>query len=59
MIQIGDKVRFGAYGDFDGAIECTVVGINTVESFLGETTYELEGKSGQRFTAYIDEVSKI
>ena len=50
---------FGAYGDFDGAIECTVVGINTVESFLGETTYELEGKSGQRFTAYIDEVSKI
>ena len=59
IIQTGDKVMFGAYGDFDWAIECTVVDINTVESFLGETTYELEGKSGQRFTAYTDEVSKI
>lgn len=52
----GDKVLFGAYGDFDNAKTCTIVDIKN-GVFCDE--YTLQGESGNTFTAYPDEIRPI
>lgn len=60
-IKINDNVLFGAYGNFDDATECKVVGIEETpySELMGKVKYTLKTKSGHEFGAFSDEVRKI
>lgn len=53
---IGDRVLFGAYGDFSDPVECTITEICEAPTFFGSRTYKLKGTGGQTFDAYSDEI---
>lgn len=59
-IKIGDKVKFGAYGDFDNETSvCEVKEITPTLKLLGGVVYTLINSNGQAFDAYKDEVKLI
>ena len=58
--QVGDKVHFGAYGDFS---DCNNVyeikQVSECESFMGGIEYHLEDEQGHSVIAFADEVRLV
>ena len=58
--QVGDKVHFGAYGDFS---DCNKVyeikQIHECELFIGGVEYHLEDEHGNSVVAFCDEVRLV
>ena len=58
--QVGDKVHFGAYGDFS---DCNKVyeikQVHTCEMFMGGVEYHLEDEHGYSVVAFCDEVRLV
>ena len=58
-IEVGDKVQFGRYADFNNASIYEVIEIKTTIECLGDIMYRLKNDNGEEITAFIDEVRKI
>lgn len=58
--QVGDKVHFGAYGDFSDCKKVyEIKQIHECELFLGGVEYHLEDDNGNSVVAFCDEVRLI
>ena len=55
--NVGDKVIFGAYGDFNNETEVwTITQKDKCDKFLGGIQYNLENDKGGSVVAFADEV---
>ena len=58
--QVGDKVHFGAYGDFSDCNKIyEIKHVHECELFLGGVQYHLEDNEGHSVVAFSDEVRLI
>lgn len=55
----GDKVLFGAYGDFSDSTKVYTICDVTENTYIpGGVMYELKGENGHTFEAYADEIKR-